>query len=175
MKLVESLETKAKTLYDRVPFKLSKNTRHSFAEVLWCVSLGLGALQLWTLWGLWDAGQSGRWQVMDGFGRMWQHPDLNIFFYAAAILLLTQSIMLLAATGLLKMRTREGWQQLFYALLIYVVYGVASLFTEINGFGVFAWVLASSAVAGYFLFQLRGEFTRSSTVPPESDKKSGTK
>ncbi len=58
-----------------------------------------------------------------------------------------------------KARKKSGWDLLFYALLINVVYGIVVAFTDYGGFGSLIGSLVGSAIGAYFLFQIRVSYS----------------
>lgn len=159
MNSLQKLERKGVEVFDKkMPWKLPKSTRNSLGRVMWILALIGGILQLWAVWGLWQIGHYVRWAVDGNLGAGWTEPDLGFFFYLSVIVLLIEAVVLLVAASKLKARKKEGWNLLFYALLINLGYGLVRLFTGFSGVSNLLWVLISSAIAAYFLFQVRDYF-----------------
>jgi hypothetical protein len=57
-----------------------------------------------------------------------------------------------------KARTKRGWDLMFYALLVNIVYGVIILFSNYGGVGNFIFSLIGSAIGLWLLFQIRGKY-----------------
>jgi uncharacterized membrane protein HdeD (DUF308 family) len=54
-----------------------------------------------------------------------------------------------------KNRKKSGWNLMFYALLVNLVYGIVVIFTNYGGFGNFLGYLLGTLIGLYFLFQIR--------------------
>lgn len=162
MNSLQKLEHKGVEVFDKkMSWKLPKSVRNSLGRVLWILALVGGILQLWSVWQLWQIGHYIRAVFDSELGHTWQQPDLGFFFYLAVIVLLVEAVMVLVASPKLKARKKEGWDLLFYALLINLVYGLMRLFTGFAGLSNLIWVLISTAIAAYFLFQVRDYFVKS--------------
>lgn len=159
MNSIQKLEHKGIEVFDKkMPWKLPKSIRNSLGRVLWILAMAGGILQLWGVWSLWQIGHYVRWIVDSELTGSWHEPDLGFFFYLSVIVLLVEAVILLLASSKLKARKKEGWNWVFYALLINLGYGVVRLFTGFDGLGNLFWVLISTTIAAYFLFQVRDYF-----------------
>ncbi len=78
--------------------------------------------------------------------------------YLGIVILVVDAIIMLMAFPLLQKRERKGWNLLFLASLINLVYGVVQIFTFDRGIGSFIFSLIGSAIAFYLLFQVREKF-----------------
>ena len=85
--------------------------------------------------------------------------------YLGVALLAVEAVILLMAFPKLQKRQRSGWDLLFLAGLLNLVYGVAQIFTFQRGFGSFIMSLLGSAVVFYLLFQVREKFGGKTTTP----------
>lgn len=161
MNSLQKLEHKGVEIFDKkMPWKLPKSARNSLGRVLWILALVGGILQLWSVWGLWQIGHYVRWAIDANIGGNWEQPDLGFFFYLSVMVLLVEAVMVLVAAPKLKAIKKEGWNLLFYALLLNLAYGLVRLFTGFDGISNLFWVLISTAIAAYFLFQVRDYFTK---------------
>lgn len=156
------------TLNKKAPFKLPEDARKTLAGALWWLALIGGVLQLYLAWRLWDA-----WHIVDravdvlntyaaAFGVERTDAGLGFTFYLGLIILLVSGALLLLAAPGLKAMKKNGWDLVFYSLLINVAYGVVILFTKYGGFGDFLGALVGSLIGAYLLFQVREHFMKSS-------------
>lgn len=63
-----------------------------------------------------------------------------------------------------KERKKSGWNLLFLALLVNVVYGLVVTFTDYGGPSNFISVLISTVIGMYFLFQIREAYVAKPAV-----------
>lgn len=80
--------------------------------------------------------------------------------YLGVVMLVVDAVILLMAFSKLRLRQRAGWNLLFLASLINLVYGVLQIFTFQRGFGSFIFSLLGSAVVFYLLFQVKDKFNK---------------
>lgn len=72
-------------------------------------------------------------------------------------------IYLMAFSGL-KNKQKKGWDLLFLASLVNVVYGIVTMFTDYSyGGGIFGTVIGT-LIGWYFLFQIRDYYTATKAV-----------
>ncbi len=143
---------------------LPESTREGLAKIWpWLALIGgvlqlLGALALWQL-----ADWSER---VNDLATSLYNAGYNIgptsfdktIIYIGALMLVVQAVILLMAFPRLQKREKAGWDLLFLAGLINLVYGVVQIFTYHRGIGNFFFSLVVSAVIFYLLFQIRGKF-----------------
>lgn len=85
--------------------------------------------------------------------------DKNVIYFGI-IMLVVDAVILLMAFPHLKKRARRGWDLLFLASLINLVYAVLQLFRYHGGFGSFLGSIIGSAIGFYLLFQVREKFSK---------------
>lgn len=85
--------------------------------------------------------------------------EKSIIYLGVAVLLVDAVILLMAFPKLQK-RLRSGWNLLFLASLLNVVYAVLQIFTFQRGFGNFIFSLLGTAIGFYLLFQVREKFAK---------------
>ncbi len=81
--------------------------------------------------------------------------------YLGIIMLLAEGVIMIMAYSPMKSRLRRGWDLVFLATLLNVVYAVVQVFTYHRGFGSFLGNLFGSAIGFYLLFQVRDRFAKS--------------
>jgi len=84
---------------------------------------------------------------------------LNIFYWLSLIVVAAEGVILLLAYPGLKKHAKAGWDWLFYAAILNLVYGVFSAFNNYGGAGSLVIQVIVSAIILYFLFQIRDQYT----------------
>ncbi len=128
------------------------------------LSLIIGVLSLLAAWNIW------RWahltnnlvdyanQLSATYGGPLVDDRLTVTVWLSMIVLAISAILYLAAFSGLKNQKKSGWNLVFYALIINVVYGVVSLFSSYGGIGNLIGALLGFAIGSYFLFQIRASY-----------------
>ncbi len=145
------------------PYQMSDKARHALAGASWAIALFIGIFQAWAALSLWDLGDHAVAVLNyanDLAGGGVTVPSLGFFFYFSLLVILADAVLLLMAVPHLKDLKKRGWELLYYSLLINIIYSFLRIFSNIGGgFGQFIVQLFFSAIAGYFLFQIRDVFT----------------
>lgn len=85
---------------------------------------------------------------------------LGLGIWLGLIALAVEAILYIAAFQSTKAHKKAGWDLLFYALLINVVYGVIIMLTAYGSFGNLLSALIGSAIGLYLLFQIRASYIK---------------
>lgn len=171
MTLAKLEATLDEALNKKAPIKLPPNGSKTLAEMLWVVALVLGVLQLLAAYWLWDAGHRID-TIADYANRISSYyggapvatEGLGLFYYLSLITMAGVGVMLLIASPALKVMKKDGWNLLFYAVLVEVVAAIFLLFTRYGGFGDFLWAALSALLGAYLLFQVRDHFAGKKTL-----------
>lgn len=161
MKLIKKLEDKLASLFENVP-ALPTSSREALVNLWPWIALVFGALQLLAAWAL--VGMIQRAENFVNYDSFYiRNPDAlsgaeQTPIYLGILVLIVEAIILLRAYPELKMRSRFGWELLFLASLLNVLYSLIGLFIQSRGIGTFIFSLISSAVGFYLLFQVRGYY-----------------
>lgn len=167
---LDKLEAVLDDTFKKVPYKMPENNRKSLAGALWWIALIFGVIQLWLAWEFWRLGHlADRFvdyanSLTAVYGGTPVSSHLGFIYYLTLIVVLVDAALLLLASPGLKAMRKAGWNLLFYSLLLNVVYGLVRMFSSYGGFGDLFWAVVSSAIGGYLLFQVRGQFTKTSPV-----------
>lgn len=163
---LSDLESRLDKLFGKgAPYQMSAKAKQALADATWIIVLIIGIMQAWTALVLWGIGHtttavvtySNYTSVTYGNGAIAAQP--GFFFYIAFLAVLVDAGLLLLAVPSLKDHGKHGWDLVYYALLLDVIYSFLRAFSNIGGgFGQFVVLLFFSAVAAYFLFQIRGIF-----------------
>ncbi len=167
MSVIKTAENRLADVFKGMP-KLSESSKESLAKVWPWIALVFGVIQLAAVWGLWNylRDYSKAADYLNGFN-LYLNGNNGLLtgsekfvIYLALIALAVDAVLLLMAYSPLKARARRGWDLLFLASLINVVYAVISLFMRGGGASDFLFSLIGSAVGFYLLFQVREKFSR---------------
>jgi hypothetical protein len=166
MSALQNLETKLDDVFVKNAPKLPANGRKMIVEYLPWINLVLGVLALWAAYTLWQ------WaHVANGFvdyanrlsaaygGPAVATGRLGLVIWLSLAVLAIEAVLYIAAFPALKARKKSGWNLLFYAMLVNVVYGVVTVFSDYGGFGNLLGTVIGSVIGLYFLFQIRGSYS----------------
>lgn len=168
MRQLNKVETSLDEFFNKqVPIKMSEKARKSLAGAMWWMALIAGIAQLYLAWRLWDS-----WRALDALAdyansyaaTFGVQADVRgpgfLFFCALVAIIVSGALLLLASPGLKEMK-KAGWNLIFYSLLVNLAYGVFVLFSDYGDFGHLVGAALGSLVAGFLLFQVRGQFSKS--------------
>lgn len=171
MSAIDSLEKKLNEIFVKQMPALPKGFKKWLVTYVPWINLVLGALTVLVALGLWRAAHRVNElveyanQLSEAYGVPGaKAEDLSIFFWFALIVLLVEAALYIAAFPSMRDKKKSGWNLLFYALLINVVYGFIVMFTNYGGVGSFLGTIIGSAIGGYFLFQIRSSYTKTATT-----------
>lgn len=165
MSALQPLEKSLDDLFVKQAPTLPANGKKALVQYLPWINLILGLLTLYTVYVLWH----------------WAHLANNLINYANSlsaayggpqvansrmttgiwlglIVLAIEALLYIAAFPATRDRKKSGWNLMFYALLVNVVYGVVILFTSYGGVGSLIGTLIGSAIGLYLLFQIRSSY-----------------
>lgn len=156
--IVRPIENALAPFFKQLP-ALPLNAKRALVKYWPIIALVLGAMQLvaaLSLWRLGHAATDTANRLMIATGGVAATPELGMFFYLGLLTLLVDGALLLAAYAPLKARRKRGWDLLFTASLVNVLYGLLLMFDPYyGGFMNFLSPLVGSAIAWYFMFQIR--------------------
>lgn len=177
--LLQSLETTLNDIFTKqVPWKLPLSVRKALAGSLWWIALILGVLQLWDAWGLWRIGHHTDELITWANSLARAYGDIPIIhhlgpsYYLALLVAALDAFLLLSAiSGLKALRKARGWDFVFYSMLLGLAYSVLRIFAGTGSdFGQLIGALVWAAVGGYFLFQIRDQFSGTHPKKPAHEK-----
>ena len=162
-------------LGSKAPVKLPENGKKTIAEWLPWISLALGLLTLWAAYSLWHWADVADEAVeyVNSLSRAFGGTEVVADRFTAGIWLglivvAIEGVLYLAAFPALKARKKSGWNLVFYAALVNIVYAVVLLFTDYGGAGNFILNLIGSVIGLWLLFQIRSVYTgsKATSSPP---------
>lgn len=168
MRALQQLENKLNNVFGKNLPPLPANGKKALVQWLPWINLILGILALWAAIVLYQAATATD-DIIDyasslsaaSGGPTVDGDNLTTMVWLGLIFLAVEALLYLAAFPATRERKKSGWNLMFYALLINVVYGVVVLFTEYGGVGSFLGSLIGSAIGLYLLFQIRDSYRSS--------------
>jgi hypothetical protein len=171
MSALQSLETSLDDIFVKNAPALPANIKKIIVEYLHYINLIVGVLTLLVAWGLYNAANTVN-SVVNSFnnlsvaygGTKIATSHFTATVWAAIAVLAIEAVIYIAAFPGTRDRKKSGWDLLFYALLINIVYGIVAVFTDYGGVGRLVGSLIGSAIGFYFLFQIRASYTGKSAA-----------
>lgn len=130
------------------------------------INLILGLISLYTAWVLWNWAHVANNFVnyANSISAAYGGPTvatnrLSVGLWIGIAVLAVEALLYIAAFPGTKARKKSGWNLLYYALLLNIVYGVVVLFTSYGGVGNLIGAIIGSAIGLYLLFQIRSSYS----------------
>ena len=178
MTQLEKLETVLDdNLNKKAPLKLSEANRKSLAGAMWWLALVAGVLQVWLAWSFWhiahivNAIVDTTNSISMAYANSMVVNHLGFFYYLTLITIAVSAVLMLLAAPNLKAMHKQGWNLLFYSLLVNVVFGVLRLFSGYGNIIDLLGALVGSVIGAYLLFQVRDYFMKSDTASHKAKAK----
>jgi hypothetical protein len=170
MSALKSLESNLEDVFVKKAPALPSGGKKALVEYLPWINLILGLLSLYTAYVLWNwahvanrfADYANSISAIYG-GSPVVTTRLTTMIWVGLAVLVLEALLYIAAFPALRARKKSGWNLLFYAMLVNVVYGVVMLFADYGGVGTLIGSLIGSAVGLYLLFQIRGSYSGAAT------------
>lgn len=164
MSALDSLEANLNDMFGKSAPPLPPNAKKIIAEYLPYINLVLGVLTLLVALGLYHAAHTVN-RLVDyannlsaAYGGTVRVNHLSATVWIALVVLIIEAVLYIAAYPGTKARKKSGWDLLFYALLINIVYGIIAVFTDYGGVGRLIGSVIGSVIGLYFLFQIRSVY-----------------
>lgn len=172
MEMVKKLDSKLSELFKDAP-ELPKSSKEVLAQIWpWLALIGgiaqaFAALAVWRLlqWTNTVAEFTTYYARAAGVTASLSAFD-KLAIYLGVAVLVVDAVILVAAFAPLRARQRRGWDLLFLAALVNVVYSVVSIFINGRGFASFIFSLIGSAVGFYLLYQVKELYGGKKPVQP---------
>ncbi len=163
MELVHKAEKALEGIFKAVP-PLPKDAKKGLASILPWVALIGGVLQLWGAWQLYRWADS--WSKVADWANAWARSlgvdsgtsGVTFWVWISVAVAALTAVLLLAAFPKLQKNLKGGWDLMFLAGLVNLLYGISTLFIEHRGVGNLIGSLIGSAIGFYLLYQVREYF-----------------
>jgi hypothetical protein len=168
MSALKSLENSLEDLFVKKAPPLPPGGKKALVEYLPWINLVLGLVALYTVYILWHWAHiaNGLINYANSLSAAYGGPAIGgvarmtFGIWLGLIVLAVEALLYIAAFSPTKARKKLGWNLMFYAMLVNVVYGVIILFTSYGGVGNLIGTLVGSAIGLYLLFQIRSSYGR---------------
>lgn len=156
-------------LNKNAPVKLPPEGRKGLANAMWIIALVFGICELLLAISFWQAGHVVDRAVsyintMSGYV-VTPVGHLGFFYYLSVLCMAAVGALLLLATPGLKAMKKEGWNFLFYGVVVEAAVAVVRLFSGVDGgVGGFLGAAIGAVIGAYFLFQVRDYFMGAKVV-----------
>jgi len=165
MSKINNLELWLANIYKEAP-KLSKNGQKGLVKYLPWISFVLGLFSLYSAWLLWHWAHVANSLInyansinqLYGGTSVVGLQKMTAGIWISIVILLVESVMLLAAYPWLKDLRKSGWNLLFYISIINIVYGIFVMFTDYGSLFNLIESLIITAIGLYFLFEIRDHY-----------------
>jgi hypothetical protein len=184
MAATKDLEVQLNDLFANKAPALPDNAKKTIVEYLPWINLAAGVFTLWAVYVLWRWAHQvdslvsyvNSWSRMYGGAPIANVNHVSPMVWIGLLILGVEAVLYIATFPATNTHQKKGWDLLYYALLVNVIYGVAIMFTGYGGFGNFVSSLIESIVGLYFLFQIRNEYlgSKGKTTSVRTDKPSTT-
>ena len=161
MKPLADLEKSLGDVFKDAPV-LPKGLKDFLVQIApWAVLLG-GIFSLWSAWGIykWANTANSFVDYANELSRAYggdviETTRWSVSLYISLAILVVIGLIYLYAFSPLKAMKKQGWDLLFLAMIVNLVYGVVIAFTSYGGFGNLIGTLIGSVIGAYILFQIR--------------------
>lgn len=164
MAVVDSFEKKLDEVFVKNAPALPAGGKKFLVDFMPWLSLLVGLLSLLAAYNIWHWAHISNSlidyanQISAAYGGTQIAHRLTITIWLSMIVLVIQAVLYLAAFSGLKNHKKSGWNLVYYALVVNVIYGVVVLFTNYGGVGNLIGSLIGFAIGAYFLFQIRASY-----------------
>jgi hypothetical protein len=163
---MQKLENTLNNIFVTKAPKLPEEGKKALVRYLPWINLVLGLLTVWSAWTLWHWAHVADKLLgsINALNNLYGTPvvttnRLSFGIWLGIIVLVIEAVLYLLAFPATRERKKSGWNLLFYAVLVNIVYAILVFFTSYGGFGSLLGGLVGSAIGLYFLFQIRSAYT----------------
>ncbi len=167
MAAASQLENALNDIFVKKAPKLPENAVKWIVRYLPWINLFLGVVTLWSAYVLWHWTRlaSDLINYSNSLNKIYGVSNtvpvvsrLTFGIWLGLIVLTIEAVLYIAAFPGTRDRKKAGWNLLYYAALMNIVYGIVVTFTSYGGGGNLLGSLIGSAIGLYFLFQIRSAY-----------------
>ena len=140
------------------------------------INLILGILTLYTVYVLWHWAHWANALInyANSFNAAYGGPTIatnrmGVGIWLSLLVLAFEALLYIAAFPATRDHKKSGWDLMFYAALVNVVYGVVILFSNYGNLGNLIGTLIGSAIGLYLLFQIRASYLKQPAVASKTE------
>ena len=167
MSALQPLESSLNDIFVKKAPPLPAGGKKFLVQYLPWINLFLGLVTLYTVYVLWHwahlanslINYANSLSALYG-GQQVAASRLGVGIWIGLVVLAIEALVYIAAFPATRARKKSGWDLMFFALLINVVYGVVILFTSYGGIGNLIGSVIGSAIGLYLLFQIRSSYSK---------------
>lgn len=174
MGMLTDLENSLERVFVKSAPKLPEKGKEMLVSWLPWINLVLGILTLWAVYWLWQWAHVANdlTGYVNELSRAYGGPDvavreLTAMVWVGLIVLAVEAVLFIMAFQATRTHSKKGWDLMFYALLVNLVYGILVIFTDYGGVGSFIGYLIGSIVGFWLLFQIRSKYLGKHSAPAE--------
>ena len=172
MAALDNLEKSLEGVFVKSAPKLPEGGKRFLVQWLPWLNLIAGILTLWSVYALWHWAHlaDGLVNYVNQLSAAYGGTTVGIHRLSATVwlglaVLAVEGILFLMAFSPTKARAKRGWDLMFYALLVNLVYGILVIFTDYGGVGNFVGYLIGTVIGLWLLFQIRGKYSGKGSAP----------
>jgi len=164
MSALQPLEKNLDDLFVKKAPPLPASGKKALVEYLPWINLVLGLLALLVVYGLWNwaHADNGLINYANSLSSAYGGPTvgnrLSFGIWLGLVVLTVEALLYIAAFPATRERKKSGWNLMFYAMLVNLLYGVIIAFTSYGGVGSLIGTVIGSAIGLYLLFQIRSSY-----------------
>lgn len=166
MAALDGLEKSLEGVFVKNAPKLPEKGKEVLVGWLPWINLVLGILTLWAAYALWQ------WALLvngltDYVNELSQTYGVNTgvavnkldaAVWLGLVVLVVGTVLYLMAFPATRARQKRGWNLMFYALLVNLIYGIVNIFTNYGVVGNFISYAIGTVVGLWLPFQIRGKY-----------------
>jgi len=163
---MEKLESMLNDILVTKAPKLPANAKKALVDYLPWINVVLGLITLLAAWGLWHWAHMANTLVnyVNNLNQLYGGTAavtvnrMGFGIWLGIIVLVIEAVLYLAAFPGTRDHKKAGWNLLYYAVLVNVVYAVIVSFTNYGSIGSLIGSLLGSIIGLYLLFQIRSSY-----------------
>ena len=173
MAAMDDLEKSLEKVFVKQAPALPARGKEVLVEYLPWINLFLGIVTLWAVYALWHwahlvnglVNYANQINQAYGINTGIVAHKLDGAVWLGLIVLAVEAVLYIMAFPATRARQKRGWNLMFYALLVNLVYGIVNIFTNYGGVGNFIGYAIGTVIGLWLLFQIRSKYLGKSAAP----------